>query len=292
MQASAIQYLAIADENAVVAAASPEGTVQIWNWRTRQQLGEFKSIMDSGGRRLVLTLDGRICIAGSWTCGLAAYSVPDGQVLWHKRDIREVQEVTLSASGREVYCGVDSNSVHILATETGTPVGKVARAVTIISSPHDSREMTVKEDKYLIQGGSELEIPAASFALHTAAFSPESVCFSEPNAGSRCIDLLTGELLWHHKTIHFSHAAFNASDKRFYCVTGFDTNPYEKSLVRLVVNFAECERVVKLGRRCWTEAFTPSGEFLVVARGDVYETSSGTLLGHLDFPQREYPDSV
>ena len=150
--------------------------------------------------------------------------------------------------------------------------------------------MTSRQCRYLIRGERELEIPAASFALHNAAFSPESVCLSEPRAGNRCIDLATGELLWHHKTVRFSHAAFNASNRRFYCVTGFDTDPYENFLVGLAANFEECNIVVELGRRSGTEAFTPSGELVVVAAGDVYETVSGALLGRLEFPQTEYPD--
>ena len=54
MQDSAIQHLAITDESSIVAAALFEKTVQIWSWKTGQQLGEFQTMLDFGGRRLAL----------------------------------------------------------------------------------------------------------------------------------------------------------------------------------------------------------------------------------------------
>jgi hypothetical protein len=110
-----------------------ESRIQIWSWRTRQQLSEFETILDFGGRRLALTPDGGVCIAGSFHHGLAAYSVPEGRVLWHRRDLRKVQLVTLSASGREIYCGVDGPSVQIIEAETGSSLGKLAGASEIVS---------------------------------------------------------------------------------------------------------------------------------------------------------------
>ena len=223
MRKSAIRHLAITDEPSIVAAAFFESRVQIWSWRTSQQLGEFETILDFGGRRLALTPDGRICIACSFHHGLAAYSVPDGRVLWHRRDFRKVQQVTLSASGREIYCGVDESLVHIVEAETGSALGKVARASEIVSSQVSPHELVVKRDKYVVQGPGELEIPTNSFALLDAAFSPESVCLSEPKTGIRCIDLASGSLLWHHKTLGANDLAFNPSDKQFYCVGSLDT---------------------------------------------------------------------
>jgi hypothetical protein len=54
MQDSAIRHLAITDKSSIVAAALFKKTVQIWSWRTGQQLGEFQTMLDFGGRRLAL----------------------------------------------------------------------------------------------------------------------------------------------------------------------------------------------------------------------------------------------
>ena len=291
MRRSAIRHLAISGESAIVVAAFFQTKTQIWSWATKQQLSEFETILDFGGRRLALTPDGSVCIAGSFHHGLAAYSVPEGRLLWHRKDIRKVQRITLNSSGRELYCGVEGPSVFILETDTGTSLGKVARASSIIASHVSFHRLIVRRgDSYLVEGDRELEIPAASFSLLDAAFSSEAVCISEPRTGIRCIDLASGNLVWHYKTLGANHIAFNSSDQRFYCVGGLDTKPHSSSLIRLANTFLECDRVAELNQSS-TEAFTPSGAVLVTKEGEVYETSSGNLLAVLEFPQCDYPDS-
>lgn len=83
MRDSAIRHLAACDRSSLIAAALFESTVQIWSLDSSQQIAEFETILDFGGQRLVLAADGKICITGSWSAGLAAYSVPDGRRLWH-----------------------------------------------------------------------------------------------------------------------------------------------------------------------------------------------------------------
>lgn len=109
MRHSEIRHLAACDEVSLVLAAFLESKVQVWSWETTRQLGAISTVLDLGGRRLAIAPAGNICVAGSWrkglTGGLAAYSVPSGALLWHRKDIQQVQHVTLSASGREVYWG-------------------------------------------------------------------------------------------------------------------------------------------------------------------------------------------
>lgn len=289
MRVSAIRHLAITDDRAIVAAALFEKTVQIWSWETAQQIGEINTILSFGGKRLLLTPDGNVCIAGSWTRGIAAYSIPDGRVIWHRKDIRQVQQISLSSSARQIYCGVEANLVHVLDTENGKSIGKLTGARSVVASPFEGRELIEKRDSYLVRGEGDLQIYASS-VLHTAAFSPERVCLSELNKGSRCIDLTTGKLVWHRETFQFLHAVFNAKDGRFYLVTTVYADPGERALVRLAADFGEPTVVVGLDGS-WEEAFTPSGEFLASATGDVFETASGALRTHLDFPTKEKLDS-
>jgi hypothetical protein len=153
-----------------------------------------------------------------------------------------------------------------------------------------------KKGRYLVHGENEFDIPPLSFALSDAVFSPGALCLSEPKnalhpreeaGGIRLIDLATAEPQW-YLDLHSSHLTFNLSDQRFYCVALADRASPSHSLIRLASSLLECEPVLELGRS-WGE-FTPSGRVLVTAQGDVYQTSTGALLSHLDFPQRVYPD--
>jgi hypothetical protein len=303
MRDSAIRHLAITDDSSIVAAALFEKTVQIWSWKTGQQLGEFQTVLDFGGRRLALTPDGSICIVGAWGQrgrggrGLAAYSIPDGRVLWNRKDIRHIQCVRLSGSGREIYCGVEGSSAHIIETASGEPLGRVRSAKKIVGSRYSSHQLIVQKGRYMVRGESEFEIAPLSFGLLDAVFSPEAVCLSEPKdflhpreeiGGIRLIDLATGDPRW-YLDLASNRLAYNVSDQKFYCVDRKETAPHHWSLICLASTPFECDQVRKLGN-AWEVAFSPSGTVLVTAQGDVYKTSTGALLAHLDFPQLDYPD--
>lgn len=292
MQDSAIRHLAVCDQSPFVAAAFFEANIQIWSWKSGQQLSEFETILDFGGRRLILSPGGNICIAGSWKNGLAAHSVPDGKVLWHRKDIRQVQRVTVGASGQKLYCGVEKPLIFVIDIETGKTLGEIRGASTVIASQVGPDELVCKRgDRYLVRAGqeNELQIPAISFGLHSAAFSISSVCLSEPRTGIRCIDLDSGTSIWHHEALSTNRLVFNSSDEEFYCVAVANTPPRKRSLVRLASDLLECKQILDLGP-CWENAFSPSGELLITKDGDVWQTSTGKLLAHLDFPQRDYPD--
>ena len=323
MRGSSIRHLAVTDESSIVAAALIEKTVQIWCWKTGQQLGEFQSMLDFGGRRLALTPDGAVCIVGAWgqrgrgPRGLAAYSIPEGKLLWNREEIRHIQHVRVSGSGQEIYCGVEGSSAYIIEATTGETLGRIRGAIKVVGSRYTQHTLIMQKrprvvrqcgypssmvsftyPNYLIRGPSELEIRPFSFGLLDAVFSPDSLCLSEPKdalhpreniGGIRLIDLETGEPRW-HIDIGSNDLAFNSSDSRFYCIAAPDSNPRASSLIRLASTLRDCDQVALLGDQCWEAAFSPSGTILVTAQGDVFATSTGDLLMHLEFPEHDYPD--
>lgn len=321
MRHSAIRHLAVSDESGIVVAALFEETVQIWSWKTGDQLGEFETALDFGGRRLAVTPDGTACIVGSYgrrkkgMRGLSAYSIPNGTLLWRREDIPHIQVVSLSGSGQEIYCGVEGSSAYIIETATGETLGRVRGATRIVGSRYTQHNLIVQKcpevamdcsvtskvrfnyPNYLMRGPSKFQISPLSFGLLDAVFSPDAVCLVEPKdalhpreniGGTRLIDLETGAVRW-HIDIGSNHLAFNASDGRFYCVTAPRANPRDCSLIRLASTLLDCDQVAFLGPY-WEGAFSPLGTILVTPPGDIYETSTGDLLMHLEFPERDYPD--
>lgn len=289
MRDSAIRHLVACDKSSLVAAAFFESTVQIWNWDQSRQVGEFETILDFGGRRLALAADGLICVAASWTRGLAAYSVPNGDCLWRRPDLAEAQLLTLSPSGREINCGFDKRQLAVIDAMTGTCVRTVKNAKGIFCSRVTSHELVQGKKRYRLAGEQEFDIPAKSFTLYEAVFSPEAVCLSEPDAGVRCIDLESGKLLWQHPDLYADRLAFCAADFNFYCVAEKHDSPNDRSLVRLAPDLVDSDQVVFIGS-CWESAFSQSGNVLVTARGAAYETCTGRLLSQLGFPKCDYPD--
>jgi|SRR6266849_7172397 len=141
MRDTAIRHLAVSDESSLLAAALFESTVQIWDWKKAQQIGEFETILDFGGRRLLLASDGSICVAGSWRRGLAAYSLPDGACLWKRPELVHIQLLTRSASGREVNCGFEKHSLAVIDARTGNTLSTMKNALRVFSSRYSSSEL-------------------------------------------------------------------------------------------------------------------------------------------------------
>jgi WD40 repeat protein len=291
MLVSMVHQIAALDTPPLVAIALSDSRIQIWSWSTGKQLGEFKSNFTLGGKRMALTPDGAVCITGGWGRGLAAYSVPSGDLLWHRRDIHRLQSITLNASGNDIYCGIETRTVLVIDVKTGETTSKIARAEKVFASMYSPHELVVKKDKYMVRGESEVTIPALSFGLHTSAFSPGTVCFSEPHAGARCVDLRSCELLWHHPSIYFNQAIYHPRTKLFYCTDCDESTPPNWFIRKLANHYEECVIIAPIYGG-WKTAFTNSGTYLLTATGDLYETATGTLLRHLDFPQKDYPDMI
>jgi hypothetical protein len=286
MRDSAIRHLAACDRSPLIAAALFESTVQIWSLDNSQQIGEFETTLDFGGVRLVLAADGKICIAGSWSAGLAAYSVPDGTLLWHRPDLVEVQLLTLDPSGRNVYCGFENRALAIVDVSTGTVSGTIKGALTVIFSRSGSDRLVVERERHRIEGDHEFQISPESFRVPNAAFSPAAVCIR--GTALTCVDLGSAETLWRHTELGSGSLTF-AADFEFYCVAWSVAPPHDASLLRLAPELLDCDLIARLGR-CWVTAFASSGEVLVTSRGAVYETRTGRLLTELKFPRRDYPD--
>src|SRR5262249_53011675 len=157
-----------------------------------------------------------------------------------------LQEITLSSSGKEIYCGLENKPLLIIAVADGATVDKIPGAAVVIVGPSSAHRIIARKDRYMIDGPNQFDIAAMSFGLLSAALSPSAACIAEPNAGVRCIDLVSGKVLWHHKDLGADHLAFNTADQRFYCVSVRSKPVVARSLIRLAENLVDCDQVVDL----------------------------------------------
>ncbi len=198
--------------------------------------------------------------------------------------------MSASASSREIYCGFEKGPLLVIDAHGGTTLDKLRKVLRIFSSRWCDCELVQEKGKYRTTGRHVLDIPAASFAILDAALSPDAVCISESNYGIRCIELASGKQSWHHRSLGSNHVSYCSSDRNFYCVALVETPARSCSLIRLAPNLLDCDRIAVLGPYC-EAVFFESGNALVTARGEIYETTTGRLLNRLSFPQCEYPDS-
>ncbi|MBN1124087.1 MAG: PQQ-binding-like beta-propeller repeat protein [Sedimentisphaerales bacterium] len=138
-----------------IMVASPKGhflavcesnrLVSIWDVHTGEMLSRFMTVYELGGTRLLIDNEGQICVAGAWgSHGIKAYRTKDGSELWHRKDLKRLQRMTLSAKGDVVFCGFESGPGHALDLRTGQTIEKISGAAYIIDSPFEDRRYIAK----------------------------------------------------------------------------------------------------------------------------------------------------
>ncbi len=100
-----------------------EREVEVWDVRTRLQMAVFTTVFDFGGSRLALSDERNVLVAAAYTRhGIAGYSPLSGEELWRRRDLKQIQELALSADGSRVFCGRESAPCEVVDVDTGETV--------------------------------------------------------------------------------------------------------------------------------------------------------------------------
>lgn len=303
MKASAIRELASSKNSTLIAAGFFKETVQIWDLKLEESVGEFPTVFCTGAKNLALApLGGPLVVGSSKDRGnVAAYEVPSGRVLWEQR-LPYPSSLRFDASGRSVFCTRKQSSVLRLDIDTGSILDVFEQTRQFFEGPSgDALSVPVEQGKdpiRLIRMDHTSNIERPGIAVLDAQFSPHSVCFSEAGrylsgAGGpvRCISRVDGSLQWmfepgadnHVVRLHYSPNV----DAFFGILVNFG-KACCRSLVRFDAIYGTVDELCELGS--WEEAFVDAADQLVTSSGETRDLSNGAVVGRLVFPLKEYPD--
>jgi len=295
MRDSAIRSLTAARETSVIAAATFQGTVQIWNWQAGERVSEFDTVTD-GHTHLSLSPDGNYLVAANWRAGkrggVACYRTSTGEKQWHREDIRRAGRVAFASDGNSVWCAVNGSSLQILDAQAGKTQNSMRAVQEVFDSPYSNHRLVIRQKRTLIVGSKNIEIPRLSFAVLDATFSPTALCLSEARGIVRCIDSNFGEELWRYEPPESSHVIFisySRSDHSFYGTQwDFDSGGPHR-LIRIPEETGKPENV------CHLNAYPDSCCFgdgvVVTSSGQVVCLETGNILRRMAFPECDYPDN-
>ena len=195
-----VRHLVAAERAARVALGQFERTVEVWDLRPVRRIAKFETVLDFGGRRLVLSDGGDVLVAAAYhRFGVAAYAADTGMLLWHRRDIKRAQCLSVSHSSSVVYVGVERGPCLALSLDDGTQARQLRGVRAVVESPYDSLVL-LDQTRPIVAVGSELEclfpVERTTFAFLATAFSPTHITISEAGGSVRCIALDTGHVAW------------------------------------------------------------------------------------------------
>jgi WD40 repeat protein len=294
MRTTDVLGLAAAFRTPRIAAAlqDREGTIQVWDAGTAKKIAQLEVLADAGPI-IALHPGGELLAAAAYSkgkkAGVACYDLHCGLPVWHSADVGGTVELRFSRDGRSLYCAMYGGPVERLSTRTGKSIETLIKTLDVVESPHWKRALIdCGRSGFIVEGAGRLLIPRLSWRLGDAAFSPDSVCISEPEVPVRCFDLRTGTELWqsgplgsgekrlvfplcYHRVRH-SFYGIEYSLEGEYLLVRLDPKTGKRDLIR---HMNECDSI-----------FCCGGDWVVDATGGVFDTADGHLVNRLRFPTR------
>lgn len=286
-----IRHLATSWDGDRLVAAAFEHRVSVWDIASQSKITEFETTLDFGGSRLAIAPDGGRVIVGAYDRhGIACYDAEDGYELWRRKDLKKVQDVTISRDGSLVWCGLNNGPLHQLELSSGITVARYRATNRITESPsapirffdksHPKPELCSSDGHILGR------IERMTFAFLNTAFGPGFVLLSDSGGPVRCIDIKTMAPRWTYVPPAGSHVltlSFNSLDSNCYGVEWPYQNGGSKRIVRFKTENGQAHFVAEIGDSA-IEAFCKFGSRLVTWDGSIFDVASGKPIAKLGFP--------
>ena len=213
-----IRHIATSFNGKNVAFAEFEEVVQIVDMEKNNIVSEFETVLDFGGRRIVISENGDICICGCWERhGICAYDVKSGKKIWQRKDLKKVQWMQLMRSNNNLFFAYFANkSSELIEIDSGRTVEILKGVKSFYESKFQPINILEYRDKCNVLDRNTnkplFSIEKQSFAILDISFSYDSVLISEVGRPIGCYDINNGKLLWETERIdgeHFTRLSYN-----------------------------------------------------------------------------------
>ncbi len=235
---------------------------------------------DFGGRRLALSdeLDG-ILAAAYDRYGLALYTGNTGHEVWRRKDIRKVQDISLSPDGLTAYCGMEAAPLAVIDLRTGDTKRRVRGVRFLCASPYAPVQFADSSRPFVAdaRGNHLFYVDRVTFAVLDVVFAPDLLVLSESGGPVRCIVLATGHEKWRYDPPKGSHVLRVGYHEERSCVLGVEW-PYAEGGPKRLLQFSpEHGAIVGALDVCELTdcCFALAGRVLVTTEGEVIDTATG-----------------
>jgi WD40 repeat protein len=274
-----IRHIAAARDVPLVAIAAWEHDVEVWEAASATMIAAFKTALEPGGQRLAISHDGtRVAASAFREHGVSVFDGCSGRLIWARKDLQGIQDLTWSRDGSRLYCGLEACVLHEIDLTTGKTLEKVKNVRTRIDSPFGNA--------FLLDGG-QLKVQSTTgpsflvrretFCVLDAVFSPDALAISESGGSIRVFSLKSGLEIARNSPANGVHAlqlAYIADDDDFFALMWPFQHGGGKSLVQLDVSDGRVNTIAELGQPAETE-FSAVLRAVICSTGELVDVHTG-----------------
>jgi hypothetical protein len=300
---SAIKDLATSDKrNDIFLASLSAKTIYVWDIAKAEVVKEVTTIMDFGGQRLALANSKDILVAGAYTrYGIASYNLIDGQILWHRKDLKGVQIIHIFPDDKAVFCGFSDKPGHLLDLDTGKTIGKLRSVRNIFFDliqgwyVYDGLPdmnwvypwYPYQAEIYNSQGKKQITIKQCS--IFNVAFSLSYVAIADTLV-LRFISRKDPDKVIIYNPPHGKSIRGLVYAPKYNVFIGVQKD-YENHGPSVLISFdtsLDKPRIITEIKHSEEYAFCDYGQHLINSEGQYINTYTGEIERNFNFPQREY----
>lgn len=250
-----IRHIATSFGGHIIALAEFEKQVQIFDINTLQIISEFDTILDFGGQRLAISVDGQICICGCWERhGICAYETKTGKLIWQRKDLKKVQHIqNLFADKSKFFAQFEVGASRIIDKSSKIQIA-------------DRETSKIK-----------VNIERQSFATLDLDIADNCFAISESGGPLSCYDIINGKLKWRipvNKDGHFLKISFNNELDTFVGVSWPFMKGGNKKLKYINKENGLIEKEMVINCPAETE-FALNGQVLVTSDREIINIKNG-----------------
>lgn len=268
-----IRYISTPFEGQIIALAEFEKAVQVIDLSTFSTISEFDTVLSFGGRRLAISEEGNICVAGAWARhGICGYETNSGKLIWQRKDLKKVQHIqTTRTDKNRIFAQFEIGASRFIDINTGADIEKINGAILFFESKFVPINIVDKSTKIeIIERNTKrmiCKVERQSFATLDTAILPDSFVVSEAGGPLSCYDIFTGQLKWRRRLNedgHYLKIAYNEKLEQLIGVTHSFMAGGNKKLHRININSGNLEKAEDIDNPTEIE-FVMDGQMLVTS---------------------------
>ncbi len=274
----------------IIAAAEFKKTVHIWDLKLERQICCFESIFESGGKRLAISEDGKLCVAGAYDKhGIAMYDALNGDTIWQRKDLNKVQGLYFSSCYQDcILACFDNKPCHVLEAKTGETMTTIKGLRKFAESPFAKIQLLDKKRAIEVldfeQGQCIGKIKPLTFAVLSSIFTENSVIISEAAGPVSSYAIQGAKLMWRYTPKLGSHVLAvsycEEMDEIFAAQWSYEKGG-DSTLLAFDKNDGNVHRKQLLRGIRGQAIFALKGSRLISYSGKVLDTITGKILGDI-----------